>query len=344
MAHSNISIFVPHAGCPHMCSFCNQRTISGQQTAPTAKDVRRICSQAMNEVKDKKSCEIAFFGGSFTAIDRGYMTELLSAANEFLGEDGFHGIRISTRPDFIDDEVLGILKKYGVTAIELGAQSMKNHVLKANDRGHTVEDVYKACELIRRCGFELGLQMMVGLYHSRYKDELDTADRIINIHPDTVRIYPVVVLKGTRLAELYESGEYKLDSFEHIVELCAFMLEKFADKNIEVIRCGLHASDEVSGDMVAGFYHPAFKELCESYIYRQKMEVQIINSVRGCGIVRLAAWRLKKTICAFEVNPSCISKALGHKKSNVSYFKEMGVDIKVCGDESVPKYQCKLKA
>lgn len=341
MKHSNISIFVPHAGCPHQCSFCNQKTISGASHAPTADEVHATCNKALYEVKDKENCEIAFFGGSFTAIERGYMISLLEAAKCYVGESGFKGIRISTRPDFIDREVLDILKSYGVTSIELGAQSMKNKVLEANDRGHTVEDVYKACELIREYGFELGLQMMVGLYKSKETDELDTMDRIIRIRPDTVRIYPVVVLEGTRLAELYESGEYKLMEFDSVVELCSRMLMKFEENDIEVIKCGLHASDGVEGKMIAGFYHPAFRELCESQVYRWIMLKIIIEGNNGIGMIQ----KLKKYIkgYTFAVNPSCISKALGHKKSNVEYFKEMNIDIKVVGDESIPKYQCEIR-
>lgn len=347
MGHSNISIFVPHAGCPHQCSFCNQKTISGQQYAPKPEDVRRVCRQAMSEVSDKKHCEIAFFGGSFTAIERGYMISLLDAASEFTGIDGFKGIRISTRPDFIDREILDILKEYGVTSIELGAQSMKNKVLEANERGHTAEDVYKASALIREYGFELGLQMMVGLYKSAIHDERETMRRIIKIQPDTVRIYPVVVLKGTKLAELYESGEYKLLPFETVVELCGNMLVEFDIQGIDVIKCGLHASDGVEGDMVAGFYHPAFKELCESWIYRNGMEFivndrEVVESA-GKSLIERKFQQLKRKNYTFAVNPSCISKALGHKKSNVEYFKKQGIDIKVVGDGEIPKYQCEIR-
>ncbi|MCI7803462.1 MAG: radical SAM protein [Oscillospiraceae bacterium] len=329
MKHSNISIFVPHAGCPHQCSFCNQKTISGAQKAPSAQDVHSICRQAMSEVRDRQNCEIAFFGGSFTAIERSYMLELLEAAKCYLGENGFNGVRISTRPDFIDREILDILKAYGVTAIELGAQSMKDHVLGANERGHTAEDVQMASALIREYGFELGLQMMVGLYQSTFNDELDTMKKIIKIHPDTVRIYPVVVLKSTKLGELYESGEYKLMPLDTVVELCGRMLVEFDIKGIEVIKCGLHASDGVEGDMVAGYYHPAFKELCESWIYRQAVEKAVVEN--SGDTVKLA------------VNPSCISKALGHKKSNVEYFRKRGIDIKVVGDKEIPKYQCEIR-
>ncbi|MGN0622289.1 MAG: elongator complex protein 3 [Porcipelethomonas sp.] len=341
MKHSNISIFIPHAGCPNQCSFCNQKTISGSKTAPEADDVHRICTQALSEVKDRKNSEIAFFGGSFTAIDRNYMISLLDAAKHYLGDDGFHGIRVSTRPDFIDREILDILRCYGVTAIELGAQSMKNRVLAANGRGHTAEDVYKASALICEYGFELGLQMMTGLYRSTYSDELDTMDRIIKIRPDTVRIYPVVVLEGTRLAELYKSGEYMLMPFEEMTELCGRMLAEFEDNGIDVIKCGLHASDDVEGEMIAGFYHPAFRELCEGMIYRGVMQKLIYERFHDLNLIRTVRQRLRGITLA--VNPSCISKAAGHKKSNILYFKETGIDIKIVGDEKIPKYQCEIR-
>lgn len=331
MKHSNISIFVPHIGCPNMCSFCNQHTISGAQHAPTADEVRQVCEKAMAEVKSPENTEIAFFGGSFTAIPRDYMTELLEAAHGFIGEGKFKGIRISTRPDCIDEEILTLLKKYGVTAIELGAQSMKNSVLAANDRGHTVEDVYRASEMIKKHGFEFGLQMMIGLYKSSSADEFETVERIVEISPDTVRIYPVVILKGTLLAELYRAGKYKTFSFNEAVETSAIAMMRFEFYGIRVIKCGLHASEFVERDMVGGFYHPAFRELCESTIYKWRME-EIIAYETSEGFSFI-----------FAVHPSCISKAMGHKKSNAEYFAKQGVTIKIIGDENIPKYQCELR-
>ena len=328
MAHSNISIFVPHVGCPHMCAFCNQRTITGVQQIPHAADVERICTQAVSEVSDLSDTEIAFFGGSFTAIPRNYMLELLQAASKFVGEGRFKGIRLSTRPDYIDKEILDILKQYGVTAIELGAQSLCDHVLKANERGHTVEDVYEAARLIREYGFELGLQIMTGLYQSSYEDDISTMNKVIEIAPDTVRIYPIVIIKGTKLAELYDEGIYKTMSFESMVELCAQMLETFEKSNIEVIRCGLHASDSVEGEMVGGFYHPAFKELCESEIFRHKIEALLGDGTTDNVVV--------------AVNPSSVSKAVGHKRCNAEYFKDK-YKIKFVADNGLSKYECELR-
>ncbi|MDE6425782.1 MAG: radical SAM protein [Ruminococcus sp.] len=323
MKHSNISIFVAHVGCPNKCSFCNQHTISGSQKAPSAHEVRCICTQALSEIKNPESAEIAFFGGSFTAIPRDYMMELLRTAYEFIDEGKFHGIRISTRPDFITPEILEILKKYGVTAIELGAQSMNDDVLRMNERGHTAENVFIASRLIREYGFELGLQMMVGLYGSTPETENETMNKIIEIKPDTVRIYPVVILKGTRLAELLKSGEYKPFDFDYVVKFSAECLINFEKNNIKVIKCGLHASEFVENDKIGGFYHPAFRELCENIIYRNKISEIIIPDIKQY---------------IFKVNDKCISKALGHKKSNVEFFRKNGTEIKFIPDSSVLVY------
>ncbi len=328
MKHANISIFVPHIGCHHRCSFCDQRTISGTQKAPSGNDVREICTKALGEIKSPENTEIAFFGGSFTAIPQSYMIELLESAYEFIGNGKFKGIRISTRPDCITPEILDLLRKYGVTAIELGAQSMSDTVLSANERGHTAEDVYKAGALIREYGFELGLQMMVGLYKSTIHDEYQTFSAIKGIHPDTVRIYPVVILKNTRLGELYRSGEYKLFDFETVLYMSSAFLEKFEKLGIRVIKCGLHASEFVEKDMIGGFYHPAFRELCENEIYRRKMECKIDRD---------------KKSCVFAVNPSCISKAVGQRKSNILYFKENGIEVKIIADENIEKYEVELR-
>lgn len=340
MRHSNISIFVPHVGCPHMCSFCNQRTITGVQEIPHGDDVKRICSQALDDISDYEHTEIAFFGGSFTAVPRAYMLELLEAANEFIGKDKFKGIRISTRPDCINEEILEILKRYGVTAIELGAQSMCDHVLEANERGHNAEDVYKASRIIKSYGFELGLQMMTGLFQSTYEDDFRTMQSIIEIAPDTVRIYPTVIIKGTKLAELYDEGIYKPIPFEKMVELCGIMLEEFEENKIEVIRCGLHSSDNVEGETAGGFYHPAFKELCESEIFRKKIKTEIEKSNQNRDLSDCVD-KFKYFVIA--VSPSSISKAVGHKRCNTEYFMSKGYSVKFVTDNGLSKYECKLR-
>ena len=313
-----------------MCSFCDQRTISGAQHLPDGDEVRAVCSAALGEVSSPENAEIAFFGGSFTAIPRDYMLELLSAASEFVGEGKFCGIRCSTRPDCIDSEVLGILRKYGVTSIELGAQSMSEEVLAANERGHTAGDVVRASALIKENGFELGLQMMTGLYRSSRECDIETAYRLISLGPATLRIYPVVVLKGTKLAELYERGEYVLTPFDEMVERCAFIMNYVhtSHSDIKIIKCGLHASEFVEHDMVAGYYHPAFRELCESLIYRQLIENTLPE---GC----------KSAVIAVNIRE--ISKAVGQSRANINYFRQLGTELKITGDETLPIYKCVLR-
>lgn len=276
MGHANVSVFVPHIGCPNQCSFCNQRSISGQQHAPTPDEVAQVCQQAMQLRKGNlQDTQLAFFGGSFTAIERGYMLSLLRAAQPFIGGDGFAGIRISTRPDAVGEEILEILRQYHVTSIELGVQSMSDRVLGLNKRGHTAQDVVNAAGRIKQYGFELGLQMMTGLYGSSIDDDRFTARQIAALQPAVVRIYPTITIQGTELAQRYHAGEYQPQTLEESVSLCAELLGFFEQRNIRVIRLGLHASQTLEQDMIAGPYHPAFRELCEGELYLQKALEQI---------------------------------------------------------------------
>ena len=254
--HSNISIFVPHIGCPNKCSFCNQRYITGACKGPGADDVGAAVAAAQSSKNyDPATTEIAFFGGSFTAINRNYMTDLLEAAAVFVREGSVRGIRISTRPDAIDEEILCILKDYGVTSIELGAQSMNDRVLKMNNRGHTVRDVENASALIKRHGFELGLQMMTGLYGDSDSSAIHTAEKLIALRPDTVRIYPTIVLKDTDLAALYADNIYKPQTLSEAVKLAAELYTMFEENGVRVIRLGLHSIEEKA--YIAGPWHPA---------------------------------------------------------------------------------------
>lgn len=313
--HSNISIFVPHIGCPNMCSFCNQHAITGSQTVPHADAVISACEKALSSGIDIKNTEIAFFGGSFTAIDRTYMCELLQSAHEYV-KRGFKGIRISTRPDCINEEILLLLKSYGVTSIELGAQSTNDSVLSLNDRGHTKSDIITASHLVKQHGFTLGLQLMVGLYGSSYELDKQTAREIIALSPKEVRIYPVVILNNTKLGRLFVSGEYIPYSLEQALEICADMLDMFENAGISVIKLGLHASEIVEADMLGGLYHPALRELCESLRFRRLMDKLIEDDKEA----------------TFTVSPCDFSKALGQKRSNIEYFKQKGISVSIKSD------------
>ena len=199
MKNANVSIFVSHFGCPQKCTFCNQHSITGAygDVIENAKIAIETASRTLGE--NSKNAEIAFFGGSFTAIDEKYMKTLLGLAYEYVKTGQFKGIRISTRPDKISAEILDLLKSYGVTAIELGAQSMSDKVLSMNNRGHNSACVVEASGLIKSYGFELGLQMMTGMYGSDDETDIETAKKIIALSPDTVRIYPTVVIENTEL-------------------------------------------------------------------------------------------------------------------------------------------------
>ncbi len=329
MSHSNISIFVPHKGCPNDCSFCNQRAISGQTVPATPDDVENAVKTAIEHNVNPKDTEIAFFGGSFTAIEREYMCSLLTAAKHFLDTHNFKGIRVSTRPDCIDDEVLSTLEDYGVTAIELGAQSMDNEVLSANNRGHSAEDVRRASALIKNYGFELGLQMMTGLYKSDFEKDLYTAKEIIKIKPDTVRIYPTVVLKNTHLAHLQEIGEYTSPTAEESAPFCAELLQMFESNNIKVIKLGLHSSETVESDMVGGAYHPAFRELCEGYIYLEKILEKLDGKDKNCEYT-------------IFVSQKALSKAKGQQKRNEKALKNQGFHCIIKGKENLEEFEVKV--
>lgn len=300
-----------------MCSFCDQRSITGERTAPAAGQIREtLAEQAPRLAERGMTAEIAFFGGSFTAIPRGYMLELLETARAAVREfPCYTGIRCSTRPDRVDEEIVDILKRYGVTAVELGAQSMSGEVLRANSRGHTAEDVRRAAALIKQSGIELGLQMMTGLYKDTPERCLETADEFIKLAPKTVRIYPTVILKNTRLGELFSRGEYKSFGFDETVELCAELLRKFEENGIRVIRLGLHASPEVEREMLGGVYHPALREIVESGIFLKDMKSRLAKLERGYHLI--------------YTDPRNISKAVGQKKRNIKALAELGYEIDI---------------
>ena len=279
-----------------------------------------------------RNAEIAFFGGSFTAIDRDYMLELLTVADECVKKYGFIGVRCSTRPDKIDEEVLKILKEHSVTSIELGAQSMSDRILFMNDRGHDAQSVRDASALIKSFTykedqpFELGLQMMTGLYGSTAEDDIFTAQEIIKLKPKTVRIYPTITLENTRLADLYRSGEYVPPTLEETVKLVSKLISMFEENSINVIRVGLHASEEISDKRIAGPYHPAFKELCMSEI--------LFNEI-------LKALELREKISdeiIIKCSPKLLSACIGQKKGNIERLNSLGYKVRFTPDKETERF------
>ena len=326
-----IPIFVPHLGCPNNCTFCNQKRISGQTKMVTAQDVKDTIDFFLKHFRDDyKYVEVAFFGGSFTAIDEKTQVELLEAVQEYIQNKKVNSIRISTRPDCIDKEILKRMKKYHVKTIELGVQSTNNYILKRCKRGHTYEDTKKASKLIRRYGFILGHQMMVGLPESTKQDEINTAKELIRLKPKIVRIYPVLVIKDTELADEYERGDYTPLTVGQAVERCKEIVDLFNRNKINVIRIGLQNTEEISdpstekSSVIAGPYHPAFRQLVESSMWYDS----IVNEIK-----KVNAKVKKVKIKANDIN---VNNIIGHKKENISKLKDIyDVDVVIERDDKI---------
>ena len=333
-----IPIFVPHLGCPNDCTFCNQKKISGQTKNVKAEDVKNTIEYYLNNFKDdNKYIEVAFFGGSFTGIDVDKQKELLSVAYEYIKNKKIDSIRISTRPDYINKEILKMLKSYGVKTIELGVQSTNDYILNKSKRGHTFEDVKRASKMIRWHGFKLGHQMMVGLPESTRLDEVNTAKELIKLKPKMVRIYPVLVIKGTQLEKDYESGEYTPLTVEQAVETSKDLLVLFNKKKINVIRIGLQNTNEITdpnskeSQVVAGPYHPAFRQLVESRLWYDNIanEIKKVNS--------------NVSHIQIDVNPSDINNAVGHKRINIEKINDTyNTDLKINPNSKIKKGKLKI--
>ena len=333
-----IPIFVPHLGCPNDCIFCNQKSISGQKTNMTKEKAKKIIDDYLKSMTDENAqIEIAFFGGSFTAIETERQEELLQTAYEYVKSGKVESIRVSTRPDCIDKEILKRLKKYKVKTIELGVQSANDYILKRANRGHTFEDVKKASKLIRWYGFKLGHQMMVGLPESTRIDEINTAKALVKLKPKMIRIYPVLVVKNTKLEEEYKQGIYEPLSVVQAVEICKEIVRIFADKKIDIIRIGLQSTDEISdpqnekSEVIAGPYHPAFRQLVESGMWYDA----IVGKIKKLNV------KVKKV--QVTVNPIDANNVIGHKKENVQKLKDTyDVDLILKQDKNIKQGKSKI--
>lgn len=282
---SIIPVFVPHLGCPHACVFCNQRRISGAVTPATAEDVKNSIEKAAAFLPKGGKRQLAFYGGSFTAIPAREQEALLGAAKEALDRGEIDAIRLSTRPDAIDEAVLDRLRRYGVETVELGAQSMDDEVLRLAGRGHTAADVELAAKLVKTAGFQLILQMMTGLPGSSDESDIETARKIIALQPDGVRIYPTVIVRDTALYDLWRAGAYMEHTVEDAVRVCAKLLPLFEAAEIPVIRLGLNPTQELSqGAAVAGAYHPALGELVKSRVMLEKARTLLKDTEPGSSI------------------------------------------------------------
>ena len=327
-----IPIFVPHLGCPNDCTFCNQKKISGELRNITENDVRDTIEFYLDNFKEKDAYkEVAFYGGSFTGIDPELQERLLKTVYDYIKEKKINGIRVSTRPDYIDKKTLKRLKKYKVKTIELGVQSTNNYILARCKRGHTYEDVVKASKLIKKYRFTLGHQMMIGLPESTENDDIKTAKDLIKLKPKIVRIYPVLIIKGTELENEYNKGEYEPLTINQAVERCKEICYLFGKKKIKVIRIGLQSTEQISSpnketsEVVAGPYHETFRQLVESSIYYDTIieKIKTINTkVKEIEII---------------VNPQDVNNVVGYKRENINKLKEnYDVDVIIKQDIKRP--------
>ncbi len=332
MKHANIPVFVPHLGCPNDCVFCNQRKITGQDSF-CIEDARRSIEETVASLGEaSKNAEIAFFGGSFTGIDRALMISLLDMAKEFCDRGIASGIRMSTRPDYIDSEILSILSTYPVKTIELGIQSLSDKVLFASKRGHTASDSIRAMKAVKSAGFALIGQMMVGLPFSALDDEIDTLKGICDSGADGIRIYPTAVFASTELHEMMKDSRYLPLSVEDAVSRTAELLCIAHDRNMPVIRVGLCETDSLHSEsgIVAGAFHPAIGEMCMSEFFFRLFTRRLdpCESLSG----------KKAVIC---VAKNMLSKAIGQKRINIIKLKDKYSlsEIKIHEDPNLSGYE-----
>lgn len=320
MKHYNIPVFISHFGCPNSCVFCNQKKINGRETDVTMEDLKNIIEMYLETLPKNSKKEVAFFGGTFTGISMKLQEEYLKTAYEYIKRGDISGIRLSTRPDCITDEIVAQLKKYGVTSVELGVQSLNEEVLLATERYYPVSVVAEACKTIKKYGIELGIQLMIGLPKSTDESDYETAVKALDMEPDMVRIYPTLVIKNTKMENMFLEGEYTPLTIEEAIARTRKIYALLESNGVNIIRVGLQPSEDLREDgvVLGGPFHPAFRELVETEIYYSFFK-KIIDREK------------KLEILANEKN---ISKLVGIKKVNKIRLKEF-FEIKI--DNSIDR-------
>jgi histone acetyltransferase (RNA polymerase elongator complex component) len=308
-----IPSFIPHKGCPFDCIYCNQKTISGQTQEIKISEIHDIITSYVKSAPKGAHIEVGFYGGSFTGIEKEQQITYLKAANAFIATGDIAGIRLSTRPDYINIQILEYLKEYGVKTIELGVQSLDDEVLKLSNRGHNREIVFKSSKLIKDAGFELGIQTMIGLPGDTKEKDLSTLEGVIQLSPQIVRIYPTLVIKNTYLENLFYKGDYTPLTLKNAVDICSDLLDMYESNGINVIRIGLQPTESINEgmDIVAGPFHPAFRQLVESKSLLKKIENLILQ-------------KNIKQDDKFEIQTreKYLSSIVGQKKENINYLKK----------------------
>ncbi len=312
-----IPIFIPHKGCPHACVFCNQRRISGTIKDTTVEDVDNIIKEYLDYyLNTDKKIEIAFFGGSFTGIDLSLQEAYLKVAYKYIIDGKVDSIRLSTRPDYINDEILTLLTKYGVKTIELGVQSMNDEILDKAKRGHTRDDVINASNLIRQYGIRLGHQIMIGLPYSSIDSEVYTIKECLKLEPEQLRIYPVYVIEDSELYDMYEAGEYKALEIGEAVNRCVAVIHECQKTNVQIIRLGLQSTSEITAKN-ANIYGPVsdnFAEYVMAALIRERIENEIVNKDGDIVVY------VPKRYISATIGPKKINKIYFENKFNVKYI------------------------
>ena len=331
--HSNIPIFIPELACPHQCIFCDQEKISGTYLIPQPADIKDIVERHLETIPENRTINIAFFGGSFTGLSVNLQEQYLKEGFKFVKNGRVSGIRLSTRPDYINEPILELLKKYGVSTIELGAQSTNQKVLGESGRGHTVDDIRDASNLICKYGFKLGLQMMIGLPGDSYERSIQTARDIISLGACNTRIYPAIIVKHTVLEKLYREGKYTPLTLEEAVEWAKDIVHIFEVNNVSILRMGLHPSDElvIGKSLIAGPFHTSFKEMVMTQIWKELIdtELQSYNSDFSNNI-------------KITVSDRQIHYAIGYRQTNREQLVSRGYNVRFEQNTSFSQYQLNI--
>ena len=318
--HAIIPVFISHRGCPNDCVFCNQKKITARSGDVTPDDARRTIEEHLSTLSkmNLETIEIAFFGGSFTGIPLEDQKAFLAVAKEYKDAGKVHAIHLSTRPDYISREILDNLKSYNVDVIELGVQSLDPEVLRLSGRGHNAEIVYESAALIKEYGFTLGIQLMIGLPGDSLEKCIFSAEETVKIGPQIARLYPTVVISETELYEQYLRGEYTPLTEEEAIVRTKAMYEILDNAGINIIRVGLKSSDIMESQLA---FHPAFRQLVESRIARERIESQINDLYPGITDPQCDRWKFCPLALVIS-NEKCYNNMFGHKGANRRYFTE----------------------
>lgn len=322
--HAIIPVFIPHRGCPNDCVFCNQKAITARSSDVSPQDVRNTIETYLPTLTGRglETIEIAFFGGSFTGLPIPEQSAFLAVAREYKDAGLIDKIHMSTRPDYINEDILDNLKAYDADIIELGVQSFDPDVLRASNRGHTVEDVYRACRRIKEYGFTLGIQLMIGLPQDSPAKCIASAKETVRLAPELARLYPTIVLQDTKLLQMYQEGSYHPLTTEEAVSTTREMYRILDDAGITILRVGLKSTDLISeGEAICGHtFHPAFRQLVEGDLARESLERQLNL---------LQAETPEADTFAFVSNGHSFSNMIGNAKRNKLYFTEKYPGIKI---------------